>query len=105
MRRTPAHTADPGFDAFWAVYPRHASKLDAQKAWAALAPSPALLATILDAVAWQKTTPQWTKDGGAYVPYAASWLRGERWMDEPFETRPLHTTRPPRLDDLWKVTR
>jgi hypothetical protein len=105
MRRTPAVTADAGFDVFWAVYPRHASRLDALKAWRQLNPSPALQATILDAVAWQKTTPQWTKDGGSYVPYAASWLRGERWMDEPFETRPLHTGRPPRLDDLWKVTR
>jgi hypothetical protein len=88
MRRAPVQTIDPGFDAFWAVYPRHASKLDAQKAWRQINPSPALLETMLAALAWQVTTPQWTRDGGSYVPYAATWLRGERWEDEPFDTRP-----------------
>lgn len=91
MVRTPAATGDADWDRFWAIYPRHASKKDAQKAWAKLAPSAALVELILAAVTWQKTTRDWTKERGAYVPYAGSWLRGERWTDEPFDTRPVAT--------------
>jgi hypothetical protein len=93
-------TDDGGFDRFWAAYPRHASKKDAQKAWAVLNPTPAILTRILDALRWQVTTPQWTKDGGAFVPYAATWLRGERWDDEPFETRPQLGKLSRRMADL-----
>lgn len=87
--RTPVATLDDGFDQFWAEYPRHVGKKDAQKAWTKIRPTPALLLKILEAVRWQKTTPQWLRDGGDYIPYAGTWLRGERWDDEPFETRPL----------------
>lgn len=91
--KAPAHTLDDGFDRFWVVYPRHVGKKDAQKAWTALHPVPDLIDRILAAVAWQKTTPQWLKDGGVFIPYAGSWLRGERWEDEPFDTRSLVSDR------------
>jgi len=38
---------------------------------------------IVAALAWQVDQPMWTKDGGAFIPYPASWLRAERWEDEP----------------------
>lgn len=103
--RTPVATVDAGFDRFWALYPRHASKKDAQKAWLKLHPTPELLATILAAVAWQKTTPQWTEGHGKYVPYAATWLRGARWDDEPFETRPQLGTLSSRMAEFVASTR
>lgn len=86
--KTAPVVLDDGFERFWAEYPRHASKKDAQKAWRLLAPSSDLVEKILRAVCWQKTTPQWTQEGRSFVPYAATWLRGERWEDEPFDTRP-----------------
>lgn len=69
------------FDQFWARYPRRVARKDAQKAWAQVNADDALGA-ILDALAWQATQPAWTKDDGAFVPYPATWLRGERWTDE-----------------------
>ena len=72
-----------GFDAFWAVYPRRRAKGDARKAWKALKPSPELQQKILNAVSAQSQSPDWQKEEGKYIPYPASWLRGERWEDEP----------------------
>lgn len=72
------------FDEFWAAYPKRVGKGDARKAWAKLKPSPADLVRMLQAIAWQSKTPQWTKNAGQFIPYPASWLRQERWEDEPF---------------------
>lgn len=67
---------------FWSVYPRHVDKQRARKAWAKLKPDEALVETILRAVKAQTTCEQWTRDGGAYIPYPATWLNGRRWEDE-----------------------
>lgn len=72
-------TALDGFDRFWAVYPKKQAKKDAQKAWAKLKPSAALVDEMIDAIEYQKKGRQW-RDG--YVPLPASWIRGERWTDE-----------------------
>ena len=29
-----------------------------------------------------KKSRDWIKDAGQYIPYAATWLNGERWKDE-----------------------
>ncbi|MNH08813.1 hypothetical protein D3C79_682460 [compost metagenome] len=31
--------------------------------------------------AWTVST-DWTKDGGQFIPHAATWLNGKRWEDE-----------------------
>ena len=71
------------FDEFWTAYPRKTAKGDAKRAWEKAArTTPDLLAKCLDALAWQRTQEQWTRDGGQYIPYPATWIRGERWDDE-----------------------
>ena len=69
------------FEQFWTRYPRRVARKDAQKAWAQVNGDDAI-DVILDALAWQTTQAAWTKDDGAFVPYPATWLRGERWTDE-----------------------
>ena len=71
-----------GFDLFWAAYPRHTAKETAKKAFDKLNPSAELLTTILDAISRQKTSVQWTKDGGQFIPHPATWLNQHRWEDE-----------------------
>lgn len=73
------------FDRFWLVYPLRVKKKDAKKAWNQLAPSPALVSQILDALTRQAQCRarrlmrrQWVPG----LPYPAGWLRGERWEDE-----------------------
>lgn len=72
-----------GFDDFWKAYPKKKSRSDAERAWRKLAPSPELTQRIMDAIAAQRTTPDWSKDGGQFIPYPATWLNGRRWEDEP----------------------
>lgn len=76
------HGFPPGFDEFWAAYPRHVAKQDAVKAFAKLRADDALLRRILDSLAAAKASPDWRKDDGRFVPHAATWLNGKRWEDE-----------------------
>ena len=71
------------FDRFWTAYPRKIAKGDARKAWHALAPDAARVDRILDALVWQTRQPDWLRDGGTWIPYPATYLRSERWEDEP----------------------
>lgn len=72
-----------GFSRFWGHYPRRVAKADAWKAWQQLRPDAALVERMIAALVWQCQTDDWIREGGRYVPYAASWIRGERWTDEP----------------------
>lgn len=70
------------FDAsFWPEYPRKVAKATALKAWTALAPDAALIEQMVAAVRRQRQDEGWQKDGGAYIPHAATWIRGRRWED------------------------
>lgn len=84
MPRALAISDDPEFDRFWYAYPRRTAKKEARKAWAQIQPDAAMVEKILTALEWQSRQPQWTKDGGSFIPHPASWLRAERWDDEPF---------------------
>jgi hypothetical protein len=82
-RNTRDASVEPdGFDAFWAAYPNKRSKQDASKAWAKLKPSEALRGTIHAALQVQAKSASWLKDGGQFVPHAATWINGKRWADE-----------------------
>lgn len=69
---------DP-FDIFWAAYPR---KVDKKKARKAFEKVKVPVETLLSALEVQKQSPQWVKDGGAYIPHPTTWLNGERWADD-----------------------
>ena len=71
----------PGFAEFWSTYPRKDGKANASKAWGKLKPDDELQATILAAIAVQRQSDQWRRDGGKYVPHASTWLNGQRWED------------------------
>ena len=70
------------FDTFWTAYPRHTNKKAAQQAFQKINPDADLLNIMLQSVAAWKLSQQWTKDGGQYIPHAATWLNGRRWEDE-----------------------
>jgi len=69
------------FDKFWAAYPKKVAKADARKAWAQTKDIRPELTNLLTAITATCKTDSWMKDGGKYIPYAASYLRGERWDD------------------------
>lgn len=74
-------TATPvGFAEFWEAYPKKTGKIAALKAWKKNRPN---LSRSLSAIAMQKETAGWRKDGGQYIPNPATWLNEGRWDDEP----------------------
>lgn len=70
------------FDRFWSAYPRKTAKPTAQTAFAKLNPDEQLLQVMLTAIEKQKASPQWTRDGGQFIPHPATWLNQRRWEDE-----------------------
>ena len=69
------------FAGFWSYYPQRGRKntQDAIKAWDQLRPDDALIATIGRALKRLKASEEWGPD--RRIPYAATFLRGERWHD------------------------
>lgn len=70
------------FDQFWAAYPKRRSRGIAEKAFLRLNPNAVLLAAMLKAIERAKASEQWTKDGGQFIPYPATWLSARGWEDE-----------------------
>lgn len=66
---------------FWGAYPRKDAKADAFATFQKVGGATNLPA-ILAALAWQTKTNDWTKDGGQFVPLAATYLNKKRWLDE-----------------------
>lgn len=67
------------FDNFWTLYPRKVARKDALQAWTKLG-EPDREAATSALVAWRRV---WIARGEErYIPYPATWLRGERWTDE-----------------------
>lgn len=71
-----------GFDLFWSAYPRKIAKAAARKAWEKTKGSRPELNTLLVALATQKCSAAWTRDGGQFIPHPATWLNAGRWDDE-----------------------
>lgn len=89
-RTAPMRRNDDSFEAFWICYPKKKSRSTAEKVWRKLAPSPELTQRILDAVAAQRNSPDWIKDGGQFIPYPATFLNGKRWEDEAEVAKPVN---------------
>lgn len=68
-----------GFDKFWSEYPKKVGKAVAEKSWYKVNPP---LTEVLTAIDVQKTTDQWTKDKGKFIPNPATWINQKRWEDE-----------------------
>lgn len=102
-RTEPNHTAlRARFERFWAAYPKKTGKDAAWKAFHKRQPGDDLTEAILTALAWQTLQPNWTKDGGQYIPNPATWLNQGRWADEPQQGGPLVSARTHQLAQATK---
>lgn len=87
------------FDRFWEAYPKKKAKVEARKRWDKLKVTDALAQTMLDAIAEQKKSADWTREAGRFIPYPATWLNQGRWLDELSASEP-NTAAPPRFSDF-----
>ena len=77
-KRGTGGTASPnGFAEFWGSYPKKKSKGSAEKAWKALKPSDDLSKLILAGVARGRSSSDWLKQNGQFIPHPATWLRAK----------------------------
>lgn len=70
------------FDTFWSAYPKKVGKDAAQKAFEKRKPDDPMVGDMIRAIDKQKSSEQWQRDGGQYIPNPATWLNQGRWMDE-----------------------
>ena len=72
---------ESGFDRFWAAWPistRKGGKSDCRKRWERFY-CETCVDQIIKHIEWMKTTDQWRKDGGAYIPAPSVYLNQRRW--------------------------
>ncbi|MGN0608364.1 MAG: hypothetical protein ACI4J6_04120 [Oscillospiraceae bacterium] len=70
------------FNEFWSEYPKKRSKQAALNAWKRLAPDKELHTKIMAALWQQKSSAEWKREGGQFIPYPATWLNHGCWNDE-----------------------
>lgn len=80
MKAQPAQN-DPTFSDFWAAYPRRRKKLDAEKAWKQAVKRGVKPEAIMASLELMLRT-EWKRRKPEYLPYPASFLRGEAFEDE-----------------------
>lgn len=80
----PAKNQDfiEGFDAFYALYPKHVGKAAALKAWKKLKPNAELQEVMANALIEHMKSKQWNEEGGRYIPNPAKWINERRWEDD-----------------------
>lgn len=74
--------AQTAFDSFWKAYPKKKSRGRAEALWAKINPDDETVKTIIAAVEAQKNQRDWKKENGKYIPYPATWLNAQGWLDE-----------------------
>jgi hypothetical protein len=70
------------FLTFWDAYPRKVGKDAAWKKWKSRNGDRPFLDDLLLSLEKQKSSEQWIKDGGQFIPHPATWLNQGRWADE-----------------------
>ena len=78
------------FEQFWIAYPNKKTKKKAYDSWKKINPSDKLFKEIMSGLERSKSSKQWQKDDGQYIPHPTTWLNQERWNDEdtPFSAKP-----------------
>lgn len=77
-----ARVSDVLFDEFYAAYPKKRKRDDAKRAWDKRRPDRALLDVMLRAIEAQRTSADWQKNAGQFIPYPATWINAAMWADE-----------------------
>jgi hypothetical protein len=108
-KKTPRAALPPleceSFKRFWTSYPNRKAIANAEKAWVKNGCSEKI-ESILSAIESLKSSPQWTKEGGEYIPHPATWLNARGWEDEAkvsgVNFRVNGNSRPPGYEN-WKA--
>jgi uncharacterized protein YdaU (DUF1376 family) len=92
-----------GFALFWSKYPRKTAKDKAEASWKRLNPSPELEDQIISDVLKRKTSPDWCKEGGQYIPHPTTYLNQKRWEEVIEVSKPIQTYSDGTPQKDWKT--
>ena len=84
-KRSSSHSKtliDARFEEFWLAYPRKVGKSAVYKVWKRLSPDAELFTRILAAIENAKSTEQWHRESGRFIPNPLTWLNQGRWDDD-----------------------
>lgn len=81
-KRGNVHDFPPGFERVWSAYPRKVGKGAAAKSFARIKTDASLVDAMVAAIEAQRSSPDWVKDGGQFIPHLSTWLNGQRWLDD-----------------------
>lgn len=70
------------FDKFWEAYPKKRDKQSSKKAFTKLNVDVKLFDKMMASLSQAKSSYDWQKNNGQYIPYPSTWLNGRRWEDE-----------------------
>ena len=87
--------AAAAFEIFYKAYPNKKNVKTARTRWEKMKVTPELFAAIMEGLERAKNSHEWGKDGGAYIPYPATWLNGEGWKNEYKPLRQAATPKAP----------
>ncbi|MNY19257.1 hypothetical protein D3C86_1526820 [compost metagenome] len=71
-----------GFDELFSIYPNKTNRAKAERRYARLMPTTVQQQAMRTAIEAQRLGRKWKKDGGAFVPEFATWLRNQGWRDD-----------------------
>lgn len=71
-----------GFDEFWKAYPKKVGKQEAKRAWERMNGNRPELISIVAKIDQLKTSDQWKKQNGQFIPHPATWINRGGWDDE-----------------------
>jgi len=91
---------DEKFNEFWSEYPRKDNKTTARKVYKKAMKSGDISEAILYGLRKYKQSEQWNRDGGKYIPMAATWLNQCRWEDYADQQEP--EPKPPEPRPAWR---
>ena len=75
------------FERFWSSYPKKVGKKAALSAWNRAKITDSIFQKIINTLERQKTSDQWTKNNGQFIPNPATWINQGRWDDEVVEVQ------------------
>lgn len=70
------------FEELWKRYPRKDNKPAARKKWNEIKPDRQTCDQICAALERDKTSEQWNKNEGKFIPLLSTWLHNRRWEDK-----------------------
>ena len=77
-----ANSLEQRFESWWQSYPKKRNRGQALRAWKVIKPTDVLTTQMIIAIEAARQSPDWQKQGGKFIPYPATWLRAQGWLDD-----------------------